>query len=105
MAERRVRYAIYVVLQDGQRSRIILKQEVSSSHHEGGPGRMEWIEPHVRLEHVNGPLRIARKDQSEAKAPVHIVWVERDGSFDLRYGGVVLSHPREDKTEHRTRFG
>src|SRR5215470_1670175 len=105
MAERRARYAIYIVLQDGQCSRIVLKHEVSSSHHVGGPRLVEWIEPHVRLEHVNRPLRIARKDQSEAEAPVYIVWVKRNGSFDLSYGGVVLAHPREDMTEHRMRFG
>src|SRR5215831_20817735 len=105
MAERGPRYPGYIVLQDGQCSRIILKHEVGSSHREGGPRRVEWIEPHVRLEHVNRPLRIARKEESKAEAPVHVVWVERDGSFDLCYGGVVLAHPREDKTEHRLRFG
>src|SRR5215467_663042 len=105
MAERGVRYPIYIVLQYGQCSRIILKHEAGNGHRDGGPWRVEWIEPHVRLEHVNRPLRIARKNESEAEAPVHVVWVERYGSFDLGHGGVVLAHPREDKTEHRMGFG
>src|SRR5262249_10781806 len=105
MAERGARYSGYIALQDAQCSRIILNHEVRSSHGDVGPRRVEWIEPHIRLEHINRPLRIARKDEGEAEAPVHVVRVERDGSFDLGYGGVVLAHPREDKTEHRMRFG
>src|SRR5215470_1797024 len=105
MAERGARYPGYIVLQDGQGCRISLKHEIRGSHREGGPGRVKRIEPHVRLEHVNSALRIARKEESEAEAPVDVVWVERDGSFDLCYGGVVLAHPREDKTEHRLRLG
>src|SRR5215475_499528 len=105
MAERGAWYSVNIVFQDGQRSRIILKHEVGSSHRDPGPWRVEWIKPHVRLEHFNRPLRIARKHESQPEAPVHVVWVERYGSFDLFHGGVVLAHPREDKTEHRMCFG
>src|SRR6516162_3650825 len=105
MAKRSAWYSVYIVFQDGQCSRIILKHEVGSSHREVGPRCVEWIEPHVRLEHINRPLRIARKHEGQPEAPVHVVWVERHGSFDLCYGGVVLAHPREDKTEHRMCFG
>lgn len=61
---------------------------------------MERIEPHVSLEYADRPLRISRKDKGPSKAPVHVVGIEHNGSFKLRYGRIVLAHPDEDKSEN-----
>src|SRR5262245_23991116 len=105
MAEHGSWHPGYVVLQDRQCSPVIIEHKVGNCHYERGPQRVERIEPDVGLEHVDCPPRISGKGESQAEAPVHVVWVERDGSFELGYGNVVLPHPREYKTEHRMRFG
>ena len=43
---------------------------------------------------------MSRKHQDHAKLPVHIVWVQRHRSFNLRQGSLVLTVPRKDKSEH-----
>src|SRR6516225_7372299 len=105
MAEHGPRHPGYVSLQNRQCSRIILEHEMGRSHQQGGPLRVEWIEPHVGIKHLYRTPRISREEESQAKTPVNVVWVKSDGSFELGYGSAVLAHPCEDKTEHRTRFG
>src|SRR5262249_59211319 len=100
MAKCRSRYPGHIVPQDPHRSRIFPEHEVGGSHDKGSPRRVERIEPHVSLEYIDRPPSIPCKDKGQAEAPVDIVWVQRDSSFELSNRCIVLAHPRKDQTEY-----
>src|SRR5262245_44718344 len=83
------------------RLRILFQHVVGSTQDAFGHGSVERIKPHIGFEDVNRPPRISCIYQGSAEAPVHVVWVERDCSFKLRYRCLVAALPLEDRSQAR----
>jgi len=74
-----------------QRLRILPKHVMRQTQGGRGNRRIERIEPHIRLENVDRTPRISRNYEGGAKAPIHVVRIQRNGPLELGYRGLMLT--------------
>src|SRR5262245_10517532 len=88
-----------IVAQEWKRLCIMLEHVLGKPQETGGKRGVERVKSHVGLKGVDRSPGISRKHQSHGEGPVHVVWIQRNGSFKRGDRGVVLVPKREDNSE------
>ena len=60
---------------------------------------VEWIEPHMRFDDLDGPFRLSRKDQGRGEARIREIGIERRCPLELGDSGIGLAQPRQHAAE------